>query len=346
MKFLFIVFTLSCLLCAPLSAFSAVGYQQLNLADELGGRTLSVAVLYPTAASGKGESLGENPAFFGVPVIKQAPPQAGLHPLVVISHGYGGSWRNQLWLAHALAKKGYIVAAPDHPGTTFRDMDPTVAAQLWLRPDDISRVITALQASPNVVGSTAAERIAVVGHSLGGWTALSVAGARFNAERFAEDCLTLKQLESCKVYQTIGAGKDGVSRARLNASARDERVSAVVSLDLGLARGFTPDSLAAVKIPVLVIAAGAPNPAIPASLESQSLMKFLPAKTAQYREIAKATHFSFMQLCKPGAVKLINASEPGEGIVCTDGVAGSREAIHLALIEKISGFLAQAWQQR
>lgn len=63
-------------------------------------------------------------------------------------------------------------------------MNPAVAAELWLRPNDISRVITALQEKPDIAGNTASDRVAVVGHSLGGWTALAIAGARFNAEQF------------------------------------------------------------------------------------------------------------------------------------------------------------------
>nr|WP_113865603.1 alpha/beta fold hydrolase [Brenneria salicis]NMN92577.1 putative dienelactone hydrolase [Brenneria salicis ATCC 15712 = DSM 30166]RBP64596.1 putative dienelactone hydrolase [Brenneria salicis ATCC 15712 = DSM 30166]RLM31384.1 dienelactone hydrolase [Brenneria salicis ATCC 15712 = DSM 30166] len=345
MKFLFIVFTWSSLLCFPLLASSSVGYRHLDLADENTGRPLSVAVLYPTDAAAESESLGENPAFFGVPVIKQAQPQAGLHPFVILSHGYGGNWRNQLWLAHALAQKGYVVTAPNHPGMTSFDMNPVAAAKLWQRPDDVSRVITALQTDSAIAGNISSGQIAVVGHSLGGWTALAVAGARFNAEQFVKDCQTQKQLASCKIYLAIGAGKDETSRARLDASARDQRVSAVVALDLGLARGFTPTSLSAIPVPVLVIAAGVPDPALPASLESRYLMRYLPANKAQYQEIADATHFSFMQLCKPGAAALINASEPGEGIICTDGATGSREAIHRALIEKINGFLMRTWQQ-
>ncbi len=29
----------------------------------------------------------------------------------------------EAWLAIALVKQGYVVAAPNHPGTTSRDMD-------------------------------------------------------------------------------------------------------------------------------------------------------------------------------------------------------------------------------
>jgi len=35
-----------------------------------------------------------------------------------------------------------------------------------------------------------------VGHSLGGWTALEIAGARFDPELFAQDCATHTQMAS------------------------------------------------------------------------------------------------------------------------------------------------------
>jgi len=69
--------------------------------------------------------MGENQAFYGVSVVKDAPPSdEALRPLVVFSHGYSGTWRNLSWLAEELAKEGYIVAAPDHPGTTAFNMNP------------------------------------------------------------------------------------------------------------------------------------------------------------------------------------------------------------------------------
>jgi len=47
----------------------------------------------------------------------------------------------------------------------------------------------------------------------------------------------------------------------------DPRVAAIVSLDLGFARGFSDASLAALNRPTLVIAAGTPSPELPAALE-------------------------------------------------------------------------------
>ncbi|MDK1258637.1 hypothetical protein QMS56_18735 [Cronobacter malonaticus] len=67
----------------------------------------------------------------------------------------------------------------------------------------------------------------------------------------------------------------------------------------------------------------------------------LPGKFARAISVPGATHFSFMQLCKPGAAAVIDAQEPGEGIVCRDGAGFSREKIHQQLTTQISEFLNQ-----
>ncbi|MCA5942102.1 alpha/beta hydrolase family protein, partial [Pectobacterium brasiliense] len=290
-------------------------------------------------------TIGENIVFPGIAVSKNAVPESGEHPLIVVSHGYGGSWFNQFWLAQALVKQGYIVAAPNHPGTTFKDMRTEKAQELWQRPHDLSRVITALLATPENTGQVDAKRIAAVGHSLGGWTVLELAGGRFSTEQFEKDCLTHAGLASCKVYEKMQVAKNAASPAQLDKSLVDPRISAVISLDMGLARGFTAESLAAINIPILIMAAGYPNEELPAMLESHDLAQKLSPAHSAYKEIADATHFSFMQLCKPSAVEIINAENPGEGMICLDGGERSREQIHQEVGKDVSDFLQAAWRK-
>ena len=68
----------------------------------------------------------------------------------------------------------------------------------------------------------------------------------------------------------------------------------------------------------------------------------LPQGTSRYLEIADAAHFTFMQLCKPGARALIEAETPGDGVVCDDGGGRDRATIHRNTAEVIAGFLATA----
>lgn len=331
---------LICIASNALADTNAVGFKTSTLASS--DRPLEMVVWYPTASTAKSEVIGDNPIFASASAVGNAPPATGEHPLVVISHGYRGNWSNQTWLASALAHQGYIVAAVNHPGSTTHDRSPKAAAQLWLRPADISRAIDAVLAQPEQFGAVEKDRIAVAGHSLGGWTALEIAGSRFDTERFAKDCASHLKLASCNVYKTMNPASDPDANAQLAANLSDKRVTAIISLDLGLSRGMTDASLAVLPVPTLVIAAGVPSEDLPAQLESADLVKRLPPASTHYVEIADASHFSFMSICKPGAQAMLEEDVAGDGIICTDGDGKrSREQIQQQVISLISDFLAQ-----
>ncbi|WP_235913447.1 alpha/beta hydrolase family protein [Brucella tritici] len=240
------------------------------------------------------------------------------------------------WLANELTQQGYIVAALDHPGTTTFNKDTDQTAKLWERPHDLSRVIDALTADPELVGKVDAQRIAVIGHSLGGWTVTALAGARFDTVRFEKDCQIHTNPRTCSLSAELGLGNH-----ELEKEMADPRIRAFVSLDLGLAWGFLPESLAGIHIPSLIISAGTDIGDMPARLESGYLAKHLPKSSSNYIEIPDAMHFSFMQLCKPGAAALIEEDTPGDGIVCKDGGTRGRKEIHREITFLVIGFLAK-----
>ncbi len=319
----------------PIPATAETGFRQITL-DPQGDRPLALSLWYPTKDRGAAETVGENAAFLGIPVLRDATPAAGAHPLVLLSHGYGGSWRNLNWLAERLVDGGYIVAAPDHPGTTTFNRDPAQAAALFQRPRDLGRSADALLADPALAGRVDADRIAAIGHSLGGWTVAAMAGARFAPDQFAADCARNTSPRSCALSAELGLNDPAIE-----GGMQDPRLRAFVSLDLGLARGFTPESLQAIEIPALIVSAGVDIGDLPASLESGWLTQHMPADHARSWVIPDAMHFSFMGICKPGAEAMIEAEEPGDGIVCRDAGTRSRQDIHAELAREILAFLAQ-----
>lgn len=321
-----------------------VGFKQINL-TESAARHLQVAIWYPSQKNGHKEYVGGNKAFVGVPVWRDAPPAPGHHPLLLLSHGYGGSWRNLNWLARDMAAQGYIVAAPDHPGTTTHDRNPDDAARLWQRPEDINQLMARLINQPATAGDVDEYRIAALGHSLGGWTVMELAGARFNPQQFIADCRQRPQLSDCRLTRTLGIDAPQAQR-NLSASLRNPRIKAVVSLDLGLARGFTQASLANLQIPVLVLSAQTDSADLPANLESGYLAQSIPPRWVRFVRVPGATHFSFMQLCQPGGQALIEASSPGDGIVCQDGPGSTRQDIHQSVMAMVSDFLNAALDYR
>jgi predicted dienelactone hydrolase len=122
---------------------------------------------YPTRAAEQADKLGP----FPIHVARDAPVLAGRWPLVVISHGSGGSPATHRELAHHAATRGFVVAVPEHPGNhrldnSLADTDELLAR----RPRDVIAVADGCFGAFELE-----ERFAVVGHSMGAYTGLAAA---------------------------------------------------------------------------------------------------------------------------------------------------------------------------
>ena len=133
------------------------------------GYTFPVLVVYPTGSAETSEAFGPYP----FEVALDAPVVPGTHPLVVISHGTGGSHLLYRGLATHLARAGFVVAMPEHPQNNRHDNELGGTAEiLENRPEHVRQVID-WAADTFDIGP-----VAVVGHSLGGYTGLALAGGR------------------------------------------------------------------------------------------------------------------------------------------------------------------------
>ena len=152
-------------------------------------RLVQSIIFYPAEGGGYPEWLGDNAVFKGVRVQRDAKPVRRKHPLIVISHGSGGNASNLTWLAKRLAEHGFVVAIPNHQGSTSSDSTPqTTIPAVWERPADISKLLDAISASASVGALADISDVTALGFSLGGLTALSLAGAQVHAEGLARYC--------------------------------------------------------------------------------------------------------------------------------------------------------------
>lgn len=330
------------LFLAATPAGAGVGVIDTRLTDRA-DRPLSLRLWYPTETKGPGEPIGENPIFVGYPALRNAPAVATPAPFILISHGSGGNLTNQGWLASALASQGMIVATLNHPGTTTGDNRPPTASRLWERPQDIQRVIDAALAPTAAILPPGAkvdpQRIGVIGHSLGAFTALWIAGARFDPVRFAAHCREKPHFAACRVAADYQLPQAAPGQTLLSADHRDARVRAFVALDIGLANAFSPESLAAITRPVLLVPADQPNPQLPPLEETGYVHTHLaPTVRAEFGPKG-ASHFSFMPICKPGAGALLAAEAPDDVIVCQDGPGADRASLHQQVIDHVTVFL-------
>jgi dienelactone hydrolase len=115
---------------------------------------------------------------------------SGPYPLVLFSHGFGGCKTQSSYLMRALAQNGIMVAAPDHSDNRcgeplslalppiFGSPESWSDATFADRRGDLNALRSGLLTHPTLATSFDPARLAVVGHSLGGYTVLALAGAR------------------------------------------------------------------------------------------------------------------------------------------------------------------------
>jgi predicted dienelactone hydrolase len=168
-----------------------VGYRKLQFTYSVKAhpeRTRTYFLWYPTADH---EDRYDYKGQIGV----AAPDGAiasGRHPLIVFSHGFLGAGDQIIFLTESLARAGYVVAAPNHAdsgsGSEPIEIPNFIDARVWDdkkfvdRKEDLSALIDHLldgkDAAAFLRDHIDERAIGVAGHSLGGYIALGMAGAR------------------------------------------------------------------------------------------------------------------------------------------------------------------------
>ncbi len=310
------------------------GYRTLTVP---GDAPISVALFYPTAAAARALPMGP-----WQPVVAPGAPagQAPLKGLVLISHGTGGSEVGHHHLATRLARDGYLVAALRHPGDNWQDRSMITSGHYFgERPRQVSRVLDALLVSPEWGARIPAERIGAVGHSAGGYTVLALVGAQAEPQRAAQHC---RSVQDDPVFCALGKGpasgpdtKAGTAPPpdALRVSVPDRRIRAVVAL-APMAVVFTPESLAAITVPVRVIVAER-DAVLVGKYHGGHVVAHLPR--AQASTAAGAGHFAFM--AQPS---MPLPSDAGDAASNPPGF--DRVAYQPQLENQVAEFFAQQWR--
>ncbi len=201
----------------------SAGSKTIRIHDEISNINFNAWLLY--SSTDKSQNIKVGP--YNIDACPDGVFTEGKFPLVIISHGGGGSHLLYRVVAQYLAKNGYIVAMPEHHGNNRNDNSlEGQNINLTLRTRHIHLVINTFLSDPELMAYVDSRQIFMIGHSLGGCTALAVAGAvPWSRER--------EQIEV----------------------THDERVKALVLFAPAAAWFQHPDSFEKVNLPIYIFSA-------------------------------------------------------------------------------------------
>lgn len=252
-------------------AFS-VGHRALTAPGDL-----TVQAWYPALAAATVPEEIDYPVAFKSPHWRQLSPAIvrgharadapadrarGPFPLVVFSHGYA---LNPAWYSRLIehyASRGFVVLAPEHRENDWLE----ASAASFDRPADVRRTLDLAETLGGPGGDWEGlldlGNVAVVGHSYGGYTALAVAGGRFDLGPFHARCAALA-VDDPRVFLCapfLGREAEMAARAGLAdlpaglwpVTMADPRVTAIVSM-AGDAFLMNEAGLASVTVPMMAL---------------------------------------------------------------------------------------------
>ncbi|WP_246648833.1 alpha/beta hydrolase family protein [Bradyrhizobium canariense] len=154
-----------CFFFFGLTAANAAGVRNFDIPAAAAGPAIRLLVWTPCAEPPK-EMDARGAIFFAVPGCSVTGEKL---PLIVISHGRRGWFGGHHDTAAALADAGFVVAALNHPGDTWRDASRTDSLSVLVeRPADIKRLIDYMLESWPDASRIDARHIGLYGFSFGG----------------------------------------------------------------------------------------------------------------------------------------------------------------------------------
>lgn len=335
---------------APASPLYKVGMTQRLFVDEhrknwtgTGPRPMNTAIWFPAAESAKETQAVGAPMFDGGSIAPKAAfsSRAKTYPLILLSHGSGGSAIQLMWLGRYLAAHGYIVAALNHHGNTgIEKYLPQGFTLVWERPRDVTAALDLLLADPRFGPRIDKDRIGAAGFALGGYTALALAGGQFNLKAFDDFCASPAGDFTCrrqaefpdarKLFEAMKSTDAVVkeSLARAGDPTQDTRIRAVFAIAPVFGGGFSRRGLKLVKIPVAIVIGDADRVA---TLATNAQYFVNNIKGAELTILPGGIgHYTFLSDC--------TAEGRGGLPICRDPTGVDRAAVHRATGEKALEF--------
>jgi predicted dienelactone hydrolase len=186
------------------------------------------------------------------------------NPLVIISHGFGANRLFLDYLGKHLASYGVTVVAIEHPGsngvainTAVRnstDLSKLLPADEFInRPQDVSFLLnelSKLNSQPGKLqGKLNTENVSIIGHSLGGYTALALVGGEVDISSVRDFC---KKSLSITAAPGDWLQCSAANLPKKKMQLQDKRIKSAIALNPLVGKLFGNQGLTKVSQPVLI----------------------------------------------------------------------------------------------
>jgi predicted dienelactone hydrolase len=252
-------------------------------------------------------------------------------PLIIMSHGTGGSALQMLWLADKLVKNGYLVVGVNHHGNTaIEEKKYAEGYKLWWeRSQDIAVVLDKLSSHAIWSANIDQDKIGIIGFSLGGYTAISTLGGITDKSLFTEFCQSPDkdftceaQLEFSEINDEYNKVKESVivkrSLLKEHDSFKIDAIKAAFVLAPAVAQAITKASLKQIAVPVSVVVGNIDRVA-PAQTNGRRISTLI--ENAEFSELDKVGHYTFLSTCTDLGINYLKD-------LCGDDKDTVREIIH------------------
>ncbi len=314
----------------------SVGLRHISTFIQSEDVEMHMMVWYPTSEHAQATQVGP----YKLEVAKDAKVEPGTRSLIMISHGDGGSHLNHRDTAAYLAKRGYIVAAVLHPHNNFLDnSEEGTLKNLTNRPHHISKAIDTLLNQPEFKETVDANRIAVIRHSAGAYTALALAGGVPNTANIRKHCtkhhddpIFCKVFKMSSEFKRYFAPQNGLE-GKIIKQTGDPRIKAAVLMAPVGVLFNDGRSLLDVIIPLLIYRAEKDD-ILCYPYHATFFLEKLPVEP-EYIVVNNAGHYAFITPI-PDHMK----NKAGKVAIDPDGF--DRVLFHIKMNQEIAFFLAKS----
>ncbi|KZL51720.1 hypothetical protein A2T98_00760 [Nodularia spumigena CENA596] len=235
-------------------------------------------------------------------------------PVIVISHGLGTDSSNFEYLATHLASHGLAVVVPNHPGSSAKQLQTSLHKQTSqvIEPDefidqplDIKYVLNQLekinQSDSRFQNRLNLQQVGIFGQSLGGYTALALAGAKINFQQLAQNCTPEVLQKSWNMSLLFQCSALELSHnPNQDYNLQDHRIKAAIAVNPITSSIFGKAGLNQIKIPIMIVSSSADTVA-PALYEQIQPFSWLTNSQKYLVMLLGGTHFSTIGDGNPGS---------------------------------------------